>query len=90
MKTNEASVQYSIKNEMIKVSLDSNLSFLVKLFKKILVTQNYPENWSSGIITPIQKSGVIRNADYRGDTISSCVSKHSNMLQNSYIGTICK
>ena len=83
LKANKASVQDSIKNEMIKASLDSSLSFLVNLFGKILVTQNYLENWSSGIIIPIPKSGEVRNADYRGITINSCLSKHFSLFQNN-------
>ena len=90
LKTNKASVQDFIKSEMIKASLDSSLSFLVNLFKKILVTQNYPENWRSDIITLMLTSGEVRNADYRGITINSCLSKHFNLFQNNYIGAICK
>ena len=63
----------------IKASLSSSLSFLVTLFNKILQTQLYPEEWSRGIITPIDKSGETENPDnYRDITINSCLSKLSS------------
>ena len=84
LKTNKASCQDSIENEMIKASLDSRLSFLVNLYSKILVTQNYPEKWSNGIITPILKSWEVGNQDYyHGITINSCLSKLFDLLLNN-------
>ena len=54
---------------MIPASLDSSLYFVVNLFNKILVTQNYPENLSNGIITPTPKSEEVGKPDnYRGIT----------------------
>ena len=45
--------------------------FLVTFFSKILETQNYPEEWSIGIVTPLHKTGELDNPDnYRGVTLN--------------------
>ena len=58
--------------------------FLITLFNKILETQNYPEEWSIGIITPLHKTGELDNPDnYRGITLNSCISKlFTRLLHN--------
>ena len=44
--------------------------FFFTLFNKILQTQNYPEEWSIGIITPSYKTGELDNPDnYRRITL---------------------
>ena len=54
----------------------SKSPFLVTLFNKILETQNYPKEWSIGIITPLHKTGELDNPDnHRGITLNSCISK---------------
>ena len=66
---------------MIKTGSLTIRTFLVTLFNTILEKKSYPEDWSSGIITPIHKSGEIDNPDnYRGITINSCLSKLFNLL----------
>ena len=84
LKSKKASDNNSISNEMIKASLPSLSSFLVTLFNKILQSQIYPEEWSSGIIIPLPKSGEIENPDnYRGIAINSCLSKLFDLLLNN-------
>ena len=53
LKTNKGTGHDSITNEMLKEGQSVISPFLVTLFNKILETQNYPEEWSIGIITPL-------------------------------------
>ena len=58
--------------------------FLVTLFNKTLQTQNYPEEWSIGIITPLLKTGETDNPDNcRGMTPNSWISKLFTRLLNN-------
>ena len=58
--------------------------FLVTLFNKTLQTQNYPEEWSIGIITPLLKTGETDNPDNcRGITLNSWISKLFTRLLNN-------
>ena len=58
--------------------------FLVTLFNKTLQTQNYPEEWSIGIITPLLKTGETNSPDNcRGITLNSWISKLFTRLLNN-------
>ena len=55
---------------------------------EILKSHYYPENWRKKIITPIHKQGEIDNPDnYKGITISSCLSKLFNLLLTKRLTT---
>ena len=73
--------------------------FFFTLFNKILQTQNYPEEWSIGIITPWYKTGELDNPDnYRGITLHKQtvhkvennrlteVTENKKLLQHNLIG----
>ena len=57
------------------------LPFLTILFNEIIETKEYPDVWSIAIVTPALKSGEVNNPNnYRGITITSCLSKLFNLL----------
>ena len=61
---------------MIKSSVNILSKGYLKVFNKILVSGNFPEGWTEGIITPIYKSGNSLDAsNYRGICVSSCIGK---------------
>ena len=73
--------------------------FFFSLFNKILQTQNYPEEWSIGIITPSYKTGELDNPDnYREITLHKQtvhkvennrlteVTENKKLLQHNLIG----
>ena len=58
-------------------------SMLVSIFNKILEKGEYPSMWGEGVITSLFKSGDIDDENnYRGITITSCVSKLFNSILN--------
>ena len=73
---------------MIKTGSPTILPFLVVLFNNILNSNNYPQNWCNGVITPIHKTGETNNPDnFRGITINSCLSKLFNLLITRHLTT---
>ena len=81
MKNNIASGHDSISNEMSKLADPIILPFLTILFNEIIETKEYPDVWSIAIVTPALKSGEVNNPNnYRGITITSCLSKLFNLL----------
>ena len=61
---------------MIKSSISILSKGYLKVFNKILVSGNFPDGWTKGIITPIYKSGNSLDAsNYRGICVSSCLGK---------------
>jgi hypothetical protein len=84
LKNNKATGLDSISNEMIKSGQNTLVPFLAKLFNLILVTEQYPLDWCTGKIIPLHKKGDKSDpSNYRGITISSCVSKLFNSVLNS-------
>ena len=81
LKNNKASGHDSISNEMSKFADPIILPFLTILFNEIIETKEYPDVWSIAIVTPALKSGEVSNPNnYRGITITSCLSKLFNLL----------
>ena len=65
-----------ICNEMLKCGLDILLKPLVHLFNTIINKGDYPDSWKVGYITPVYKKGsTVDPNNYRGITVSSCLSK---------------
>ena len=65
-----------IRNEMIKVSLESLMPIYIKLFNLILQSGKMPDIWCQGLMTPIYKSGDKSDpTNYRGICVSSCLGK---------------
>ena len=65
-----------VSNEMIKYSLNIMMPVIHLLFNKIIQSELFPKTWSNGYIMPIFKSGDDQDpSNYRGITISNCLSK---------------
>ena len=82
---NNTSVGYDcISNEMLKHSSSSMLHCFCKLFNLIYESGYYPSQWSESFIKPLFKSGSENDpSNYRGISISSCLSKlFSRILYN--------
>ena len=74
-----------ICNEFIKTPKSQLLDSITLLFNIILESDQYPLEWSSGIISPIYKhKGDINNPDnYRGIVVKSCLSKVFTCVLNN-------
>lgn len=80
----------SISNEMIK----NSQSFLIRsfnhVFNQILSTGNYPQVWANGFITPLFKNGSKDDpSNYRGLTVTSCLSKVFTKILNNRLEKFC-
>ena len=76
---------------MLKYSSSSMIESICKLFNLIYEAGYYPTQWSESMIKPLFKSGSENDpSNYRGISISSCLSKlFSRILYNrldTYIG----
>ena len=61
---------------MLKCSINQLASSLVKLFNFIVKKGSFPDIWSTGIISPIFKSGNKSDpSNYRGICVTSCLGK---------------
>jgi hypothetical protein len=80
-KNNKAPGLDSITNELLKNGGDSLVKCLTDLFNRFLYIEKTPNEWNKGIIIPIYKKGNKNDLDnYRGITLTSCVSKIFNRL----------
>ena len=76
LKNNKSSSYDMIKNEMLRSALPSIKKPITKIFNILLKSDQFPESWTEGIIVPIHKQGNSADPNnYRGITISSCLSK---------------
>ena len=76
LKNNKSSAYDMIKNEMLRSALPSIKKTVAKIFNILLKSGQFPESWKEGIIVPIYKQGNSADSNnYRGITISSCLSK---------------
>ena len=76
LKNNKSSAYDMIKNEMLRSALPSIKKTIAKIFNILLKSGQFPESWKEGIIVPIYKQGNSADQNnYRGITISSCLSK---------------
>jgi hypothetical protein len=70
-----------ITNEIIKNGGNILASSLLCLFKRLSILECIPNEWNEGIIIPIFKKGDCKDLDnYRGITLTSCVSKVYNRI----------
>jgi len=73
-----------ILNEMIKLSGDIVLEYLVKLFNTIFDSGIYPEEWTRAVIVPIHKKGPTDNPDnFRGISLLSTLGKVFTAVLNN-------
>jgi hypothetical protein len=78
----------TITNELIKNGGDGICVALVKLFNRLLEFEKSPDKWNKGIIVPIFKKGNKNDLNnYRGITLTSCISKMFNRLISNCISS---
>lgn len=70
-----------ITNELIKNGGDGMVMSLFNLFKRLTKLECIPDEWNKGIIIPIFKKGDQMDLNnYRGITLTSCISKVYNRI----------
>ena len=80
-KNNKAPGLDSITNELLKNGGDDLIYSLTDIFNRFLFPENSPVDWNKGIIVAIFKKGNKNDLNnYRGITLTSCVSKIFNRL----------
>ncbi len=80
-KLNKSPGPDKITNELIKNGGDALVTSLFNLFKRLATVECIPDEWNEGIIIPIFKKGDVKDLDnYRGITLTSCVSKVYNRI----------
>ena len=84
LKNKKAAGLDRLRNEMLKCGAHYLTTSLTKLFNFILSKGPYPDSWSSGLISPIFKSGNKSDpSNYRGICVTSCLGKlFSTVLNN--------
>ena len=76
LKAGKAPGPDEILAELLKISQNEIISFLVKLFNVLLNGGKYPTEWTKAIIMPLHKKGDKENPDnYRGISLLSILSK---------------
>jgi hypothetical protein len=84
LKCNKSPGLDRISNHMLKYGQSSLIDSLQKLFNSCLIGGIYPNQWSSGIITVLHKSGDAHDPNnYRGITITSAIGKLMNSVLNN-------
>jgi len=80
-KNNTSAGLDGIPNELIKGGGVNLTHSLFRLFSKILERNVTPKEWNIGIIVPIHKKGDHKDLNnYRGITLTSCISKIFNRI----------
>ena len=83
LKCGKSAGEDRISNEMLKYGGKTLQLYILKLFNGILKVEKVPQNWGSGLIIPIPKTGDKNEPDnYRGITLSNSISKFFNLIMN--------
>jgi hypothetical protein len=78
----------NITNELLKNGGDGLNHSMNQLFRKLIELESTPQEWNKGIIIPIHKKGSKNNLNnYRGITLTSCVSKVFNRIISKSISS---
>ena len=86
LKSNRAPGTDGIPAEAYKKLSGNFISILTNLFNHILNTGHYPQQWSTGILTPVHKGGSRYDPqNYRGITVLNCIGKIFTSILNSRI-----
>jgi hypothetical protein len=81
MKSNKSPGLDNISNEMLKSGQSFLIPCLHKLFNNCFTMGYYPENWTHGYITPINKGNDPSDPNnYRGITITNSLGKLFNRI----------
>ena len=76
LKCNKAPGEDGIPAETYKEINNQLLDLLTSIFNRILISGEYPEVWSEGIICPIYKAEERTDPrNYRGITLLNCIAK---------------
>lgn len=85
-KVNKSPGLDNITNELIKNGGETLTKSMLALFRKLVELEGTPQEWNKGIIIPIHKAGSKNDLNnYRGITLTSCVSKVFNRIIAKYI-----
>ena len=88
LKNKKAAGLDRIRNEMLKSGAHYLTTSLTKLFNFILSKGTYPDSRSTGLITPIFKSGNKSDpSNYRGICVTSCLGKLFSVILNNRLLT---
>ena len=78
----------NITNELLKNGGDGLNKSIFQLFFRLIKLESTPQEWNKGIIIPIHKKGSKNNLNnYRGITLTSCVSKVFNRIISKSISS---
>ena len=84
LKSNKACGPDRITNEMLKFGVHSLLTSLCKVFNSVFTSGLYPSKWSTSYTSTIHKKVPKTDpSNYRGISITSCVSKLYSSILNS-------
>ena len=83
LKPGKASALDVVSNDLLKATSSYIAPIILNIFNYILLSENFPDMWSLGIIVPLFKSGEQGDPNnYRGISINSCISKLFTLLMN--------
>lgn len=89
LKTGKAAGPDRILNEVIKYSYPVLSNSLLKIFNLILKAGKYPAGWKKSFIVAIYKSGDRNDPNnYRGISLSNCLTKIFNAILNNRLTNI--
>lgn len=81
----------NISSEMVQASINIILPVLHILFNKVLLESYSPQAWTTGYITTVyKKNNPLLPGNYRGITITSCISKIFNTILNNRLTSFLK
>ena len=91
LKSGKAHGSDCLLNEFFLESVDILAPHLCDLFNAIFNSGYFPEQWTEGIIIPLYKKGDKKCVNnYRGITLSSCLSKIFTSVLNRRLENFCK
>lgn len=71
---------------MLKTGIQPLLPYMLKLFNLKLSSGKYPREWKTSFIKPIHKNdSPYEPSNYRGITITFCLSKVFNSIWNTIL-----
>ncbi len=90
LKTVKSGGADEIVNEHIKSTIDLMMPVYVKLFNKVLITEEVPEDWLVSLIVPIFKQKGSKTDCYKGITFLSRLDKLFTSTLNEQLYTFCE
>lgn len=79
-----------INNEILSLLFQLYPSFFLNLFNIILSTGKYPSHWAVSLISPVHKKGSWYDIlNFRGISLTPCISKFFETVLNNRLITFC-